>query len=66
MTKLEYKYYLSIANVEGSEVEVLEVEFIAAERAAGFYSQLGPGHVATGGFSNGSVVGRVEIVGMEE
>jgi hypothetical protein len=44
------------------EREVTEKEFIAAERAAGFYSKFGPDHVATGGFTGRGMHGRVIFV----
>ena len=52
------KYYLK-GEWEDKWTEVTEEEFIKAERSAGFRPKYGDG-VATGGFSNGSISGRVE------
>ena len=53
------KYFLR-GSWETEFRQVTKQEFISAEGAAGFRSKFGIGHVATGGFSNGSVEGRVE------
>jgi len=52
------RYYLQLAGVS-DWIEVSQEKFVQAERAAGFRPKPGCGPVATGGFSNGSVCGRV-------
>lgn len=47
------------------EKEVTQEEFIAAERAAGFFPKSGSG-VATGGFRCGDVRGRTELIPAQE
>ncbi len=53
------RYYLK-ADWQKDYQEVTKKQFIAAERAAGFRSKLGPNAVATGGFSGNGVSGKVE------
>jgi hypothetical protein len=42
--------------------QVTEDEFIAAERRAGFIPQAGCGPIATAGFGDGKVEGKIEYV----
>jgi len=51
------RYYLK-TDWQNDWVEVSLEEFVKAERAAGFCNKAG-GPTATGGFSSGSVTGRV-------
>lgn len=60
MSKDGHRYYLTL--LDGPEREVTRGDFIEAERSAGFYSKFGPDHPATGGFSNGTISGRSEVV----
>ena len=53
------KYFLK-ADWQKDYQEVTKEQFIAAERAAGFRSKLGPKAVATGGFGGNGVSGKVE------
>ena len=39
--------------------EVTKEQYMRAERAAGFRSKFGPGHIATAGFSGSGVRGKV-------
>jgi len=55
------RYYLK-AGWQKEYEEVTEVQYIEAERAAGFFPKPGCGPIATGGFSRGSVSGKVEYV----
>ena len=55
-----YRYFLKTSFAE--EKEVSQDEFVLAEQSAGFHPKYGCGPVATGGFSNGIVSGRVEYV----
>lgn len=55
-----HRYWVRLG--DGPEREVTKAEFIAAERAAGFYSKFGPNEVATAAFSNGRISGRTEVV----
>lgn len=59
------KYYLK-GSWETEYTEVTQEEFIRAERAAGFHPKYGCGPCATGGFSSGSVSGKVEYVEEEK
>lgn len=54
------KYFLSLASVADSEKEVTKEQYIEAEQAAGFRSKFGDGEIATAGFSNGAMRGRVD------
>ena len=56
-----YKYFLK-ASFSDNEKEVTQDEFVRAEQNAGFHPKYGCGPVATGGFSNGTISGRVEYV----
>jgi hypothetical protein len=55
------RYFIALG-AHGPEREVTRAEFIAAEQAAGFRSKSGPDTVATGGFSDGRMRGRVVSV----
>lgn len=52
-------YYLKLFDYP--ETEVTREEFVRAEHSCGFYSKLGSGHVATSGFSNGVLKGRLQM-----
>lgn len=56
----DYKYYLK-SDWQEDYAEVTKEQFIKAERAAGFYPKCSStDKCATGGFSSGSVSGKVE------
>ena len=57
---MKNKYYLK-AGWQDKYTEATKEEFIKAERAAGFRSKFGRDHLATGGFSDSSVRGRIEF-----
>lgn len=54
------RYWIRVG--ENPEQEVTREDFIKLERSAGFFSRFGPDEVATAGFANGALTGRVEIV----
>ena len=56
MTEMDERYWLR--ENKRAWREATREEFISAERAAGFHPKSGEG-VATGGFSNGALEGRV-------
>jgi hypothetical protein len=60
---MKTRYFLTDHPVLG-EKEVTEKEWIAAERAAGFFPKYGIKGPATGGFSNShtGVSGRIEFI----
>lgn len=53
------RYFLTLCG--GPKHEVTKLEWVAAERAAGFRGGR-PGEPATGGFGNGSINGTIEYV----
>lgn len=53
------RYFLRLG-VSEPEREVTRQEYVAAERAAGFYPKPGLGPEATGAFWHGQVEGRIE------
>ena len=55
------RYYLK-ADHQTEWNEVTREQFINAEQAAGFHSQFGPNHPATGGFRGSGMRGRIEHV----
>lgn len=52
-------YFLRVAGIDAAWQEVTQEQFVKAERAAGFHPKPGGGPVATHGFSNGAIEGRV-------
>lgn len=56
--RVNSRYYLRLG--DNPELEVTEAEFIAAERAAGFFPKTGCGPLATAGFGSNHVLGRIE------
>lgn len=61
--RYETRYFLGVDGHPETEVEVTKAEFVRAERNAGFHNTMGrPDEPATGGFGNGSIRGRVELV----
>lgn len=55
------RYFLKLLGLDS--VEVTKQEFIRAERSAGFTNKNGEqNEIATGGFGNGTISGRVEYV----
>lgn len=59
LERLGYSQRFFLSHPAFGEKEVTKEEFIAAERAAGFFPKSGSG-VATGGFGSGDIRGRVE------
>jgi len=59
------RYILGVKGHPETFTEVSEEEFIRAESGAGFRSKFGPGRVATGGFSTGTVQGSVVASGFD-
>ena len=53
------RYFLK-ADFQTERQEVTKIQFIQAERIAGFYSNTGPGTCATGGFSGNGVSGTIK------
>lgn len=54
---IKERYWLRVSGLAWQECT--KEQFIRAERGAGFRSKFGENSLATGGFSNGSVQGRV-------
>lgn len=50
-------YWLQICGLEWQKATL--DQFTQAERAAGFYSKAGHGKLATAGFSNGTIAGKI-------
>lgn len=63
LERLGYSQRFFLSHPAFGEKEVTKEEFIAAERAAGFFPKSGSG-VATGGFGSGDILGRVETTRM--
>ena len=51
------RYWLQICGLEWQEAT--RGQFIQAERAAGFHSKGGIGELATAGFNNGTIIGKI-------
>jgi len=58
----EEKYFLSMAGVPGSKIEVSREKWIEAERGAGFRPKGGGNGPTTGGFSSDALSGSIETV----
>lgn len=57
--------YLLKADHQTEWDEVTKEQFITAEQAAGFHSRFGPKHLATGGFSDDGIRGRIEYMNQQ-